>query len=125
MNPAAAHLNEVAVAQLFWKPSQCRDIAAKIVQRAIEHPGTLWPDEVKLADVTAADKNLIGIAWRNLKGFGVLEQTGKYRPSVRPEANGRIVFEYRMENLSKAQAWLKANGYVKPVLLKHEQMALV
>lgn len=121
MNPVDAHLDQVAVAQLTWKPSISRDIAACIVQTAASAAGTLWPDEVNFTGVpclTEADKNCIGIAWRCLTKFGVIIPTGSFRRSTAEGANGRKVFEYRLASLALAQRWLKVNGYnsqVQPI----------
>lgn len=108
---ANTHLDDVTIKQLVWKPGASREIASRIVRQALESDGLLWPDEVRLDCVDAADKNIVGIAWRYLAKFGVIAGTGRFRRSTHPEANGRKVFQYQVASLALAKRWLVANGY--------------
>ncbi len=122
-DPTEAHLADVALKQMTWKPGIVRDVSAMIVQTALEH-GMLWPDDVKLegiSSLTTADANCIGTAWKNLARAGIIIGTGRFRRSTANHARGRKIFEYRTASLSLARRWLTANAYTFPVTIAGEQ----
>jgi hypothetical protein len=115
------HLNEVALAQLTWKPSVIRNVACDIVTAAVAlHPLHVWPDKVNLAGVADSDKNCVGSAWRLLAKAKVIEHTTSFRRSEADGARGRTVFAYRLTSLTRAQTFLERNGvkYQPPGQLK-------
>lgn len=108
MKDINAYLNEVAVAQLTWKPTVMRTIAVRIVRMALERR-KLWPSDVELDDVVKADKNCTGTAYRQLNRFGVIKQTGKRQQSRRDASNGTQEFEWRLKSKKRAKTFLGRN----------------
>lgn len=105
-------LDEITIKQLTWKPTVARNVAVRIVQAALADDH-LFPDEVDFENVpslTEADKNCIGMAWRNLVRQGVLERGTSFRRSTAPNANGRTVFAYRLARVGLAKTFLERNG---------------
>lgn len=125
MNPVDAHLDDVATAQLMWKPSATRDFAAQIVTKALKVVGTFWPDELTLRGVKPADKNCVGTAYRLLAKYGVIAWTVRHRRSKREDSAGRQVFEYRLASEALARRWLKENGYDKAPPRREEQLVML
>lgn len=117
MNPIDAHLDSVTVNTLVWKPGVHRDIAGSIVRVALAGRGMVpfWPDEIEL-HVAAADRNCIGLSWRFLANQGVIAKTGLFRRSQDEDANGRIVFQYRLLSVALARRFLSVNGLEQPAL---------
>lgn len=109
---AAGHLDAALIAQLSWKPSITRMVAATIVHQALNAPDVLWPDEVdyRATGMTEADKNCVGLAFRNLTRQGILEHGASFRRSTAPGANSRTIFSYRLASRSRAELFLKRNG---------------
>lgn len=126
MNPVDAHLDDVTVKQLVWKPEPHRHIAGTIVRVALAGGGMVkvWPDQVEL-NVATGDTNCIGTAWRYLARLGVLATTGDWRRSKSKTANGRKVFAYKLASVALAKRWLKANGLEQPAgMLKQSELAM-
>jgi hypothetical protein len=112
MNATDATLDSVLIRQLTWKPSIATAVACRIVQTALTDDH-LWPDEVDFSQIpslTEADKNCIGLAWRNLVRQGILERGTSFRRSTAPNANGRTVFAYRLVSFGMAKTFLERNG---------------
>jgi hypothetical protein len=106
-------LAEKTIAQLTFKPSICRDVAAAIVQ-AVMATGLLYSDEINLDFVAEPDANTIGPAWKRLADVGIVEPTGRFHRSTKESSRGRKVFEYRVASLRRAQTFLARNGQTVP-----------
>lgn len=110
-----AHLQEVLVNQLTWKPGAARNAAVRIVKHALECEGVLWPDEVDLDTVHADDRNCIGTAYKNLAKQGILEHGASFRRSRSEGSRGRTIFSYRLASRARAELFLRRNlAEVKP-----------
>jgi len=102
-------LDEVLVAQLWWKPSQMRDVAVGIVESMLRL-GVAYPDEVSLPVLVKEDKNTIGSAWRSLRKMGLVKETGVWRRSGTEAAHGRRIFQYAVASYPLARSFLARNG---------------
>ncbi len=106
-----AKLDDVAIKQLLWKPSQMRDVACSIVGSMLYHR-VAYADEVSLPALKKDDVNAVGSSWRNLTRTGIVEKTGRFRRSKKEASNGRTVWEYRLMSERLAYTFLKRNGGV-------------
>ena len=120
------HLNEVAQKQFCWKSPRLLAACLVIAQKALESP-VLWPDAVDMSFlVSDDDKNIIGSAWRQCANtLGIVEKTGAFRRSKGKEANGRVIFEYRLTQAPVARAFLKRHGLEKVLAGLEPQMELL
>ena len=109
------HLDEISLRALTWKPSVARDIAVDICQRVIVPPWRCWPDEIKLAGVSAEDRHIVGLAWRQLMKAKVIKQTGIYRRSNSPGRHGGTVFQYELVSRARAETFIRRNGKIPKV----------
>ena len=115
---ATEQLDEVALNQLTWKPSAVRTVAVEIVKKILSPPFTfkLWPDQISLANVCAADHPCVGTAWRLLTRAKVIQQTGQYRKSLAPGRSKGSIFEYELKSRARAETFLKRNDHPVPRL---------
>ena len=111
------HLDDVAIAQLTWKPGAITDISLKIVHSALAN-GTVWPDEINLSAIPDSDRNCVGSAFRILSGTRaeILQKTGSHRRSQRKESAGRIIWEYRLASRARALTFIQRNDRTQPEL---------
>ena len=82
MSDTDAHLNEVALKQLCWKPGTVRNFGRLIVERVSVEPFSVWPDELDVESVGVDDRNCVGIAWRLLARAEIIKATGRL-PTLR------------------------------------------
>ena len=102
-----AKLDEIALKQTVWKNEKMMSACVSIAKKAVEL-GTFWPDELKFETLGKDDRNLIGSAWRIcIKTLGLIEKTGQFQRSKGGDANGRIIFQYRVVNLPLANSFIK------------------
>jgi hypothetical protein len=113
--------DEALINQMTWKPSQCRNVAIHIIQatmRLFENEEGVFPDEIDFSFLSDDDKNLVGTAYKNLARQGIIIQTGNFRRSHPKDVSGnksrnrRVIFGYRIANVSLANLFLKRNGFV-------------
>lgn len=107
---ATAHLRDVALRQLTWKPAISRSIAVAIVNTVLKSSECVFTDEVDLGFVGPTDANVIGSSWKRLADAGVISPTGHFRRSTKDASKGRKVFQYRLASLARAQTFLQRNG---------------
>jgi hypothetical protein len=124
MNDTEAHLNDVAIKQLTWKPSTFRNVAREIVERVLVEPHTLWPDALQHDGLTDSDKHCVGTAYRLLMRAGIIAQTGSYRRSTAEGRAGGSIFQYRLADTHKARLFLERNPkcllqWQQPELMKN------
>jgi|GEM_PF-2443075 len=110
-------LDSVALKQLVWKPSTMRNVARRIVERALACDGGFWPDELPHDGLSDSDRHCIGTAWRLLIRFGIIAQTGQYRRSQSPHRNSGAVFQYRLASWHRATLFLQRN----PATFEHAE----
>jgi hypothetical protein len=111
MNPQEidAHLDDVTIKQLTFKPGVATDVAVAIVKHYVEHL-VAFADEVNLPALADADVNCVGLAWRRLANVGIICQTGDHRRSQRDRRKGGVVWKYRLLSHKLAVTFLARNG---------------
>lgn len=120
---ADAALDEAFMRQVTWKPSVMRNIAIRIAARAIsEGDRIFWADDIDFDFVEAADRNCIGGAWRQLVKAGIVKRTDLNRRSIKKASKGRTVFKYRLVSATRAETFLKRNGWTGNITSKGEKL---
>lgn len=125
-----AALDEAFIRCITWKPSIMRNVAIKIVARAVwEGDKVFWADDVDLDFVPADSRNCIGMAWRQMVKAGILKRTDLNRRSTKAASKGRVVFKYRLASAARANTFLERNGWTGKIgphgeqyLFDHEEM---
>ena len=106
-----AHLSEVTIKQLTWKPTMCQQIAIAIVKYFIANPfGFHFTDDIDLSFVSKDDAHCVGTSWKRLTTAGIIERGTNYRRSTRPNNNGSAVFDYRLKCVNRARTFLERNA---------------
>ena len=83
-----------------------------IVKAALEND-VVWPDELDYSHInslTAADRNTIGCAFKNLRRQCILMHGTGIRESKAPGANSRTIFSWRLNSRARAELFMKRNG---------------
>lgn len=119
MSDADAQLNAISLRALTWKPGPARDIAIAICQRILRSPWRLWPDEIELKAIAQDDRQIVGLAWRQLMKAQIIRQTGQFRKSNAPGRHGSTVFEYELLSESRAKTFVRRNGSI-PIVAEHQ-----
>lgn len=111
-----AHLSEVTIKQLTWKPDINRNIAIAITNYAVaKRDQEFWTDEVPLPEYDKSDSGCVGPNWKRLANVGIIKSMNKCRRSdikLKPSRRGGKAFCYRLDNLAKALTFLKRNKVV-------------
>ena len=106
-----AHLSDVVINQLTWKPTTCQQIAISIVNFFVHHPhGFHFTDEADLSFVDSDSKNCIGTAWKRLTTQGIIERGNNFRRSTSEHSAGRTIFDYRLASVARAKTFLQRNN---------------
>lgn len=114
-NETDAHLDEVTIKQLMWKPGVAQSLAVTILAHMVGRDDRIvFPDEIKTDWIGTESRNIIGTTWRTLAKMGIIKRTSGYRRSVAKNSNGRTIFSYRIESENLARAFLKRNGCPNP-----------
>jgi hypothetical protein len=107
------HLDQSTLAQMTFKPGTVRRVAVAIASAAEASQGSLWADEVPLPELGPDDKNTIGLAFRNLARWKIIERcegATDHRRSRRAGRKGGVCWRYVVVNRGLLRAFLKANG---------------
>lgn len=107
-----AKLSDASLLQYAFKNETVRSVAVAIAAACAAAPGdTLWPDEIDLPELAAEDKNAIGLSFKNLARWKMIERIEtQHRRSTSKTAKGRTVFPYRIINLGLLKVFLQRNG---------------
>jgi len=104
-------LDDVALAQFFWKPGPITTAAVEIVKAIMVKPFfVVWPDEVNLENIDADSRSCIGSAYRILGRRGIIAATGEWKRSQAEGRHGGKIFQYRIRNVHFAQEFLRRNS---------------
>lgn len=108
-----ARLDEATLAQYTFKPGLVRNVAVAIATALHNKRGQpVWADEVALPELQSFDKNLIGLAWRNLTRWGIIARIEEqHRRSKVKSRNGGIAFQYRAPNWTLLEVFLARNSW--------------
>lgn len=113
-----AHLADKSLLQYAFKSNTVRAVAVAIALAAVAAPGsTVWPDEIELPELVNEDKNIIGLCFKNLAKWKMIERlegAGQHRRSRVKSSKGRTVFQYRVINVGLLKTFLKRNGVTAP-----------
>lgn len=93
--------------QIAFKPNDLRAAIVGIVMAAIIRDGEFWPDDQEFLSVPTDSRNAIGNAFKVLLRAKIIEKTGAWRNSQRPEQKGRIVWAWRLKSRALAETLLK------------------
>lgn len=94
--------------QIAFKPNDLRAAIVGIVDAALQYHGDMfWPDEQAFSNVPPDSRNAIGNAFKVLLRANIIEKTGDWRNSQRPEQKGRIVWGWRLKSRALAETLLK------------------
>lgn len=96
--------------QIAFKPNDLRAAIVGVVDAALNANHELWPDEQQLHNVPADSRNAIGNAFKVLQKSGIIEKTGAWRNSQKPEQKGRIVWGWRLKSRALAETLLKRHN---------------
>ncbi len=96
--------------QLAFKPNDLRAAIVGVVDAALQSDRELWPDEQQLHNVPADSRNAIGNAFKVLQQSGIIEKTGAWRNSQKPEQKGRIVWGWRLKSRALAETLLERHN---------------
>lgn len=117
MNTIDEQLNEITIKQLTWKPGVCQQVAVTIARSFVDSDSNfVWADEVKLPELSSEDKNVVGVAWRNLARNGIvrrLEGQTDHRRSHNKNRKGGVVWRYELARSKLLRTFLKANGHAQ------------
>lgn len=106
-------LDVATIAQFTFKGETCRAVAVAIAKAFVEAPdGSVWADSVALPELAADDKNTIGLAWRNLTRWKMIQRQEGATDHRRSKAKGRkggVVFRYKLLNYGLLQTFLVRN----------------
>lgn len=124
MNPLAektdSYLDEKTLLQLTFKPGICRNVAVTIATAAeASASSSIWADEIPLPELQPEDKNTIGLAFRNLSRWGIIERcegATDHRRSRREGRKGGVCWRYVVKSRKLLRAFLRANGAPIPEL---------
>src|SRR6187551_2288151 len=83
-----AHLDEVTLRQLSWKPNLCRNIAVALCRHFLKDR-IAYTDAINLDFVTTADANCIGLTFRRLREQGIICETGRFKRNDKTKRPGR------------------------------------
>lgn len=118
-----ATLDATALKLLTWKPSIMRNIAITIAARAVyEEDRVFWADDIDFGFIDKKDRNCIGMAWRMLISAGILKRTNLNRRSTKDASKGRVVFKYRLASKTRAETFLRRNGWTGKVTARGESL---
>lgn len=93
--------------QIAFKPNDLRAAIVAIVMAALIRDGEFWPDDQEFQNVPPDSRNAIGNAFKVLLRANIIEKTGAWRNSQRPEQKGRIVWGWRLKSRTLAETLLK------------------
>ena len=116
ISPVDAHLDQVTVKLLTWKPGLMLSVAIAVTHHAMNRGSgqSFYPDEVAISEeIIQQSPNCIGLCYRNLATAGIINATGHFRRSsmdLRKASRGRKVFEYVLASRARAETFLKRNG---------------
>lgn len=97
--------------QIAFKPNDLRAAIVGVVDAALRYHGdTFWPDDQQLHNVPTDSRNAIGNAFKVLQKAGIIEKTGAWRNSQKPEQKGRIVWGWRLKSRALAETLLKRHN---------------
>lgn len=102
-------LYKVAAQHVVFKAGKTTAVMVELVRQLVPDR-LLWGDEFEFNVDRVHDANVIGTAFRLLLRARVIDRVSEYRPSTRKEQNGRLVWRYRIANLTLARAFLKRNA---------------
>jgi len=109
-----AHLDDVTLNMLAFKPGKVREVAVAIGRAFAEAPGeAVWADAVALPELDGGSRNVIGAAWRWLTNRGIiqrLEGAADHRRSTAPGRRGGVCWRYRLLSPGLLRAFMRANG---------------
>jgi len=119
MTEADAQLDKISLRALTWKPGAARDIAVLICQRILHSPWRVWPDEIELKAIAQDDRQIVGLAWRQLMKAQIIRQTGQFRKSNAAGRHGGTVFEYELLSAARAKTFIRRNGSI-PIVTEQQ-----
>lgn len=93
--------------QIAFKPNDLRAAIVSVVGIALFFDNEFWPDDHQFQNVPPESRNAIGNAFKVLLRAKIIEKTGSWRNSQRPEQKGRIVWGWRLKSRALAETLLK------------------
>lgn len=111
MNPFENYFDRRTLKRLTWADSPLRTLALRIVEQARRaHEQKIWPDEILM---TVAESKIAPPAWRVLSAIRILTQTREYRRSESDGRRSSLIFQYKIYDPCRADAFLFLNRETK------------
>ena len=106
-------LSDAALLQYAFKSDTVRRVAVAVAQAFDQAPGQfVWQDEIVLPELDAADKNIIGLVFKNMGKWGMIRRLGgeqDHRRSQRKDRRGGVAWRYQLVNLELLRTFMRRN----------------
>jgi hypothetical protein len=108
-----AALSRVMEKHAAFKHPNLTRMACAIIRAAMQSGGGCWPDDESLIlaarQLSGADKNVIGTAYRWLGNLKIMERMNLHRKSLSKSSKGREVAQWRLRSWRLAETFLSRN----------------
>ena len=109
-------LQSKALLQFAFKGDKVRQVATAVAMAFDNSPsGSVWVDEIELPPLDVEDRNIIGLVYKNMAKWGMIERlegADSHRRSQRNGRRGGTIFKYRLTNRSLLKTFMLRNHAV-------------